>query len=313
MNPRLEVSHRSPGSVIQQPVSDQRGPDSGEACTIPSSCPWEEPSNEEDFVVAHGDGLHSRRSVGVCAGHVAHAPRLRHAAGADEVNQRFSDTFAYGDLKLQFVFSCYLIKRGDEYLLWDTGHSMNAPNVAPKVSVVDQLAKLNVKPEQIKYVGISHYHGDHTGQVASFPRALLLIGKNEWDAIAAPTPAAGVNHAPFESWKKGDSKVEPLVNDKDVWATARVIVLATPGHTPGHRSLMVKLPQSGTFILSGDAVHFRENYDSNGVPWFNYDRSQTLASMDRIKKLLANTKGTLIIQHDARDIGKLPAFPAAAK
>ena len=55
------------------------------------------------------------------------------------VNQRFSDTFAYGDLKTQFVFSCYLIKHGNQYLLWDTGHSMTAPNVAPKVSVVDQL------------------------------------------------------------------------------------------------------------------------------------------------------------------------------
>ena len=53
------------------------------------------------------------------------------------VNQRFSDTYAYGDLKLQFVFSCYLIKHGDEYLLWDTGHAMTAPNVAPKVSLVD--------------------------------------------------------------------------------------------------------------------------------------------------------------------------------
>jgi N-acyl homoserine lactone hydrolase len=229
------------------------------------------------------------------------------------VNQRFSDTFAYGDLKLQFVFSCYLIKHGDEYMLWDTGHSMSAPNVAPKVSVVDQLAKLNVKPDQIKYVGISHYHGDHTGQIASFSKALLLIGKYEWDAIAAPTPAAGVNHAPFENWKKGESKVEPLVNDKDVWGDGTVIVLATPGHTPGHRSLMVKLPQSGVFILSGDAVHFRENYESTGVPWFNYDRAQTVASIERIKKLLANTKGTLIIQHDARDIEKLPAFPAGAK
>ena len=50
------------------------------------------------------------------------------------VNQRFSDTFAYGDLKLQFVFSCYLVKHDNDYLLWDTGHSMTAPNVAPKVS-----------------------------------------------------------------------------------------------------------------------------------------------------------------------------------
>ena len=92
------------------------------------------------------------------------------------VNQRFSDTYAYGDLKLQFVFSCYLIKHGDDYLLWDTGHAMTAPNVAPKVSLVDQLAKIDVKPDQIKYVGISHYHADHTGQIASFPKATLLIG-----------------------------------------------------------------------------------------------------------------------------------------
>lgn len=57
-----------------------------------------------------------------------------------EVNLRFSDTYSYGGLKIQFVFSCYLVKHGDQYLLWDTGHSMTAPNVAPKVSVVDQLA-----------------------------------------------------------------------------------------------------------------------------------------------------------------------------
>src|ERR1700744_5446025 len=58
------------------------------------------------------------------------------------VNERFSDTFSYGDLKIQFVFSCYLIKHGDQYLLWDTGHSMTAPNVAPKGGIVDQIAQL---------------------------------------------------------------------------------------------------------------------------------------------------------------------------
>src|SRR3954464_15534986 len=80
------------------------------------------------------------------------------------VNQRFSDSFAYGDLKVQFVFSCYLIKHGDDYMMWDTGHAMTAPNVAPKVSLVDQLDKLGLKLKQIKFVGISHFHGDHTGQ-----------------------------------------------------------------------------------------------------------------------------------------------------
>jgi N-acyl homoserine lactone hydrolase len=229
------------------------------------------------------------------------------------VNQRFSDTFAYGDLKVQFVFSCYLIKHGDEYLLWDTGHSMTAPNVAPKVSLVDYLAKIDVKPEQIKYVGISHYHADHTGQIASFPKATLLIGAKEWEAISAPKPAEGVNFKPFESWLKGDSKVEPVATDKDVFGDGTAIVLRTPGHTPGHQSLLVKLAGMGPVILVGDAVHFHENYDSDGAPWFNYDRAQTLASIGRIKKIAANLKATVIIQHDARDVDKLPVFPAFAK
>jgi N-acyl homoserine lactone hydrolase len=229
------------------------------------------------------------------------------------VNQRFSDTYAYGDLKLQFVYSCYLVKHGDEYLLWDTGHAMTMPNVAPKVSLVDLLAKINVTPDQIKYIGISHYHADHTGQVNSFPKATVLIGKGDWQAITAPTPAEGVNYKPFESWIKGDSKVEPLATDKDVFGDGTVIVLNTPGHTPGHHSLLVKLPQTGNVILSGDAVHFRENLDSSGVPWFNFDRAQTVASIERIKKIAANLKATVIIQHDARDIEKLPVFPAAAK
>ena len=229
------------------------------------------------------------------------------------VNQRFSDTYAYGELKIQFVYSCYLIKHGDEYMLWDTGHSMTAPNVAPKVSVADQLAKVDVKPDQIKYVGISHYHADHTGQVDSFPKATLLIGAREWEAITAPTPAQGVNYKPFESWIKGDSKVEPQAIDKDVFGDGTVIVLRTPGHTPGHQSLLVKLAQMGPVIITGDAAHFHENYDSDGVPVGNFDRAQTVASIERIKKIAANLKATVIIQHDARDVDKLPAFPAFAK
>jgi glyoxylase-like metal-dependent hydrolase (beta-lactamase superfamily II) len=229
------------------------------------------------------------------------------------VNQRFSDTYAYGDLKLQFVYSCYIIKHDNDYLLWDTGHSMTAPNVAPKVSIVDQLAKIHVTPEQIKFVGISHYHADHTGQVASFPKATLLIGAREWEAISAPKPAEGVNYKPFEGWIKGENKVEPLPTDKDVFGDGSVIVLRMPGHTPGHQSLLVKLPQMGAVILSGDAVHFHENYDSDGVPWFNFDRAQTLASIARIKGLVKSQKAKLIIQHDARDIGMLPVLPEMAK
>ena len=230
-----------------------------------------------------------------------------------EVNLRFSDTYAYGALKVQFVFSCYLIKHGEDYMVWDTGHSMSAPNVAPKVSLVDHLAQLKLTPEQIKFVGISHYHGDHIGQVGSFSQATLLIGKGDWDVVSSATPPAGVNPKPFAHWLSGGGKVEPLPADKDVFGDGTVLILNTPGHTPGHHSLLVKLKEKGNVLLTGDLVHFHENYENNGVPWFNVSRADTLASIDRFKKIAANFKATVIIQHDARDIGKLPAFPAAAR
>ena len=66
-------------------------------------------------------------------------------------------------------------------------------------------------------------------------------------------------------------------------------------------------------LITGDLAHFHENYETNGVPTFNTDRAQTLASLDRVKKIAASTKATVIIQHDARDVDKLPAFPASAK
>jgi N-acyl homoserine lactone hydrolase len=230
---------------------------------------------------------------------------------------RFSDVAAFKALSIQLTFSCYLVKHGNDYLVWDTGNppaSGSAPApTAPSSSLVDQLAQLHLKPEQITYVGISHYHGDHVGQVASFPQATLLIGKGDWDGLNDPKPNPGVNPANFAHWISGGGKVEPLIGDKDVFGDGSVIMLNTPGHTPGHHSLLVKLKDKGNVLITGDLAHFRENYDSNGVPTFNTSRAETLASLDRFKQLATNLQATVIIQHDARDIDKLPAFPASAK
>ncbi|MEO8133089.1 MAG: N-acyl homoserine lactonase family protein [Betaproteobacteria bacterium] len=230
---------------------------------------------------------------------------------------RFSDTLAHNGLMVQLTFSCYLIKHGDDYMVWDTGNPLAtgatpAPT-APKVSLVDQLAQLKLKPEQVKFVGISHYHGDHTGQVGSFPTSTLLIGKGDWDVLNDAKRPATVNAAPFANWIGGSGKVEPVPGDKDIFGDGSVVMLNMPGHTPGHHSLLVKLREKGNVLISGDLTHFHENYDGNGVPPFNTSRAESLASLDRFKKLAANLKATVIIQHDMRDVAKLPAFPAAAK
>src|SRR5262245_22213345 len=229
------------------------------------------------------------------------------------VNERFSDTFQFPGLNLTFTFSCYLIKRGDDYMVWDTGFAPGTNPNSPKTSLADYMAQVQVKPEQVKFVGISHFHADHTGQLASLTNATLLIGKGDWDGITANPPVQGANAAGFKQWIAEGRKVEPLTGDKDVFGDGSVVVIRAPGHTPGHSILMVRLKEKGVVLLTGDLVHFRENYEAGGIPSFNVDRAQTAASIDRLKKLEANLKATVVIQHDMRDIGKLPAFPAAAK
>lgn len=227
--------------------------------------------------------------------------------------RRFSDTFAYSEPRVPFTFSCYVVKHGDDYMVWDTGYAPGSHANAPTVSLLDQLAQMKVRPEQVKFVGISHFHADHTGQLGSLPNATLLIGALEWAALTAPTPMAGANVAGFKHWMGGGGKVETQAGDKDVFGDGTVVILRTPGHTPGHQALLVRLKEKGAVLLSGDAAHFHENYENNGVPGFNFDRAQTVASLERMKQIQKNLKATVIIQHDPRDIGKLPVFPASAK
>ena len=227
--------------------------------------------------------------------------------------QRFSDTFSFPGQTRTFTFSCYLIKHGNDYMVWDTGFAPGSNPNAPKVGIVDRLKEVKVSPDQVKFVGISHFHADHTGQLLPFAKATLLIGKGDWDGVSANPPAQGANARGVTPWTKDGGKGEPLTLDKDGFGDGSVIVLRTPGHTPGHSTLLVNLKEKGPVILVGDLTHFQENWDSNGVPTFNFDRAQTLASIERVKKIAEKVKATVIIQHDTRHIDKLPAWPNAAK
>ena len=227
--------------------------------------------------------------------------------------RRFSDTYAYTETSKPFTFSCYVIRHGAEVMVWDTGYLPGSVPSANNKPLADLLKQMGVNPDDVKFVGISHFHADHTGQLATLKNATLLIGKGDWDGITANPPMAGANAKGFAEWIAEKRKVEPQSADKDVFGDGTVVVLRSPGHTPGHSMLLVRLKEMGPVILSGDAVHFLENYTLEGVPGFNFDRAQTIASIQRIKQIQQNLKATLIIQHDPRDVGKLPIFPAAAK
>lgn len=233
----------------------------------------------------------------------------------------FSDTYAYPDLQLQLVYSCYLVRHGDRYMVWDTGQPADGSPRAPKVPLVALLAQAGVSPDDVEFVGISHYHNDHTGQLASFPGATLVIGRGDWESVRPDAPPAGMpaadyarRRAPFAHWTSGDGEVLPLATPQhDVFGDGSVVMLALPGHTPGHHGLLVKLEGMGNVLLTGDVTHFHENYATNGVPNWNTDRADSLASIDRFRKIAENLEATVVIQHDPRDVGKLPPFPAFAE
>lgn len=229
----------------------------------------------------------------------------------------FSDTYLYSGETKTLVASCYLIRSGEQLLLWDTGLDGDLAGTSKdsggyvnslKERIVPQLSRIGLKPDDIDYVGLSHYHFDHIGQAADFPQATLLIGKKDFDVAKVWEPA----QTRLAPWVSGHSKVRELTGDTDVFGDGKVTVLSLPGHTEGHQALLVRLA-SGPLLLSGDQYHFADQIRNRGVPAFNTDRAETLASMDRFDRIARNLHAKIIIQHDPADVKKLPTFPQAAR
>jgi N-acyl homoserine lactone hydrolase len=214
---------------------------------------------------------------------------------------------------MDFVDNCYLIKLAQGWFLWDTGIAgavAAMPNglapADPKAvywrrpkTLAAQLDQLGVKPSDIKAMAVSHTHGDHIGNVEMFPAAMLYVQKAEYDWT-------GANNGPRFKPEHPATKLE---GDCDVFGDGSVTILSTPGHTPGHQSLLVKLPKTGAVVLSGDAVHFKSNWDNRGVPSINFNKDQTLASMQKISDTLTKEKAQLWINHDKAQRDSLKMSP----
>jgi glyoxylase-like metal-dependent hydrolase (beta-lactamase superfamily II) len=203
---------------------------------------------------------------------------------------------------MDFVDNCYLIKHAQGWFLWDTGLSdavASMPNglapADPKAvywrrpkTLAAQLDQLGVMPADLKAMAVSHTHPDHIGNIEMFPTTMLYVQKAEYEW-------PGANSEPRF---KPSHPVTKLEGDHDVFGDGSLTILSTPGHTPGHQSLLVKLPHTGGVVLSGDAVHFKGNWDNRGVPAINFNKEQSLASMQKISETLTKEKAQLWINHD---------------
>jgi N-acyl homoserine lactone hydrolase len=202
---------------------------------------------------------------------------------------------------LQLSDNCYLIHHAQGWFLWDTGitdavaampDGLKGENGSPSwkrdKTLAGQLEQIGLKPSDIKAMAVSHTHPDHIGNVELFPQVMLYVQKAEYDWPGANgAPRFNPNHP-----------VTKLEGDHDVFGDGSVVIISTPGHTPGHQSLLVRLPKTGAVVLSGDVVHFKDNWDHRRVPGFNTSQEQSAASMDRIADLLTKEHAQLWINHD---------------
>jgi N-acyl homoserine lactone hydrolase len=205
-------------------------------------------------------------------------------------------------------------------MLWDSGYSdavaampkgLDTPLSVARLprTLASQLAEIGVAPNQITHLAFSHTHGDHVGNANLFTAATLYIQEPEYDAAFGPN-AAKFNFVAANYDKLRASPVVKLNGDYDVFGDGSVRIISTPGHTPGHQSLLVRLPKSGPVLLSGDMTHFQDNWVNRRVPAFNFNRDDSLKSMEKVAALLAATGAQLWINHDKAQSAHIQRSPA---
>ena len=241
----------------------------------------------------------------------------------------FSSAGDYAGIADTFASTCWLIRHPEGDLLWDLGlptglvgngeQKNGVFTLSMERTLSDQLVEIGLFASDVDTISISHSHFDHSGQADQFQKAKWLVHTDEYAAmfpsereaaaIASSdeeTDASTVN--PFLDFASLER--EEFTGDHDVFGDGSVIIIPTPGHTVGHTSLFVDLPETGPVLLTGDLYHRRESRSLKRVPRFNFAEPATIASMELFEARAEAAGARILIQHDFDDIADLPNSPA---
>ena len=219
-----------------------------------------------------------------------------------------------------FVNSSYLIVHPRGTLQFDSGGIPDGQFKADGAPVTEgvmsatkpllpQLAAAGYKPGDITYFALSHYHSDHTGNANAFAGSTWITQKAERDFMFGDKPEGIIQPATYSALKGAKTRV--LDNEElDVFGDGTVRLIPTPGHTPGHQVLLVRLPKRGLVLLAGDLYHYPEERTKGTTPTFEFNAEQSKVSRAKVEALLKQTKAELWIEHDMATHAKLPKSPA---
>jgi N-acyl homoserine lactone hydrolase len=216
--------------------------------------------------------------------------------------------------------TCYLVVHPKGVLIYDTGLNdrlVGRPlyeNVLEGYAQVKfntlrgQLSDIGFTPANVDYLVLSHYHWDHVGNAGDFAGSTWLVYKGDRDYMFSTAARAlpwFSQYLPLEN-----SKTKILNGDYDVFGDGTVIVVATPGHTEGHCSLLVRLKNTGPVLLSGDLYHYAEERALNRMP-DEEKTTGTIESRRKVEELLQRTRAQLWIGHSMeffRIVRKAPSW-----
>jgi len=220
----------------------------------------------------------------------------------------------------EMAIPCILVAHPKGTLMWDNGDipdsafkpgggAATAGVVTQDTPLAPQLAAVGYTPADITYLAMSHYHGDHVANANAFASSTWLVRKVERDRMFSAEPIPRSDPANYSMLK--NSKTVLIDKDEyDVFGDGRAIIKSTPGHTPGHQSLYLKLAKTGPIVLSGDLYHYPEDRTLNRLPVSEFNKEQTAASRAELEVFLKKTGAQLWIQHDFLGNAKLKKAPA---
>ena len=226
----------------------------------------------------------------------------------------FSSAGDYAGETDTFTDSCFLVRHPDGNLLWDLGlpgvlaiagpQTQQIFTVSLEQTITEQLADRGMSPDDVDYVSISHSHFDHIGQADQVAGSTWLVSQKELDAMFGEgAEIAQEQQALFSLFAPMEQKV--FEDELDVFGDGSVVIFETPGHTPGHTSLQLMMPETGPVLLTGDLYHRAESRELKRVPRFNSDEAMTVSSMEAFEARADALGAKVIIQHEPADIDPL--------
>ncbi|MCU0869605.1 MAG: N-acyl homoserine lactonase family protein [Burkholderiales bacterium] len=204
---------------------------------------------------------------------------------------------------------------------WGGAFNALKPVNTPDIAIDAQLAKIGVKPDDVKYVVPSHLHLDHGGNVAKFPNSTIVVQKSEIQNAFWPEPSTGGPYilgdvlplrAAGSNYPNAVKMIQ-LNGDLDLFGDGTIIIKRWVAHTPGSQMMTVKLKNSGLTILTGDNVYFRENVEKSLPPniVLAYDPAGFFKAYEWIRHMMATEKADFFTAHDPdafKAMKKPPAY-----